>query len=117
MKTAKLYTDLCLMTANQKSVPTPLSFSRIWPLPTWTAATTGFWWRLTPLKNALLDCIDEEIAKAKAGQPAKMILKMNSITERKLIDKLAEASQAGVQDSDDCPRHLLHCSLCPGEDG
>ena len=96
-KTAKLYTDLCLMTANQEIGTDAAVFFKNMAI----ANLDGSYNRLLvaphSLKNALLDCIDEEIAKAKAGQPAKMILKMNSITERKLIDKLAEASQAGVQ--------------------
>ena len=40
--------------------------------------------------------IDEEIAFAKRGEPAKIRLKMNSVTDKDLIDKLYEAAAAGV---------------------
>ncbi|KAA8735437.1 polyphosphate kinase 1 [Acinetobacter qingfengensis] len=41
--------------------------------------------------------IDNEIANAKAGKAARIIVKVNALTEKQLIDKLYEASQAGVQ--------------------
>ena len=45
----------------------------------------------------LINFIDEEIANAKAGKPAQIIVKVNALTERQLINKLYEASQAGVK--------------------
>ena len=64
-------------------------------------------WRLTEmsrgelvaphgLKNRLLDLMDGEIEKARQGKPARIFVKVNSVTDRELIDKLAQASQAGV---------------------
>ena len=49
------------------------------------------------LHAQLLAYIDEEIANAKAGKPAQIIVKVNALTEVQLINKLYEASQAGVQ--------------------
>ena len=49
------------------------------------------------LHAQLLTFIDEEIAHAKAGKPAQIIIKVNALTEVQLINKLYEASQAGVQ--------------------
>jgi polyphosphate kinase len=49
------------------------------------------------LQNKLIDMIDGEIAKVNAGQKGVIRLKMNSLTDKTLIDKLIEASQAGVQ--------------------
>jgi len=49
------------------------------------------------LQSRFLGLIDREIAFAKAGKPAEIILKMNNLEERVLIDKLYEASQAGVK--------------------
>ena len=49
------------------------------------------------LHAQLVNYIDEEIANAKAGKPAQIIVKVNALTEMQLINKLYEASQAGVQ--------------------
>jgi polyphosphate kinase len=49
------------------------------------------------LKTRLFALIDREIAHARAGQPAGIWVKLNSITNRPIIDKLYEASQAGVE--------------------
>ncbi|MCO5946827.1 polyphosphate kinase 1 [Mucilaginibacter flavidus] len=49
------------------------------------------------LQAKFIELIDREIAFAKAGKPASIILKMNNLEERVLIDKLYEASQAGVK--------------------
>ncbi|AOA59074.1 polyphosphate kinase 1 [Acinetobacter larvae] len=49
------------------------------------------------LHTQLLHFIDDEIANAKAGKPAHIIVKVNALTEVQLINKLYEASQAGVQ--------------------
>ena len=48
------------------------------------------------LHAQLIHFIDEEIANAKAGKPAEIIVKVNALTEVQLINKLYEASQAGV---------------------
>ena len=58
--------------------------------------------------------IDNEIASAKAGKKAHIILKMNSIEDRQMIDKLYEASQAGVK-----IKGIIRgmCSLKPGVEG
>lgn len=49
------------------------------------------------LHQQLMSCIDDEIQYAKVGKKARIIIKVNAITEKKLIDKLYDASQAGVQ--------------------
>jgi polyphosphate kinase len=49
------------------------------------------------LRRTLVRLIDEEIAYAKAGQPAAIWAKMNSLVCPKIIDKLYEASEAGVK--------------------
>lgn len=49
------------------------------------------------LHQQLMNFIDHEIANAIAGKKARIIVKVNAITEQQLIDKLYEASQAGVK--------------------
>ena len=49
------------------------------------------------LKPLVMDGLDREIARARAGMPAHAFFKMNSLTDREVIDKIAEASRAGVR--------------------
>lgn len=49
------------------------------------------------LHEKLMDFIDDEIEHAKAGKRAHIIIKVNALTERRLISKLYDASQAGVK--------------------
>ena len=49
------------------------------------------------LHSQLMNFIENEIVLAKAGKPAKIIIKVNALTEVQLINKLYEASQTGVQ--------------------
>lgn len=66
------------------------------------------------LHQQLLNYIDEEIAYAQAGKKARIIVKVNALTEQQLINKLYEASQAGVK-IDLIIRSI--CSLRPGLPG
>ncbi len=66
------------------------------------------------LRDKLLADIDAEIAFARAGKPATIWWKLNQITEKTVIDKLYEASQAGVQVVIVC-RGI--CCLRPGVPG
>ncbi len=49
------------------------------------------------LRSTLIKLIDFEIKEAKAGRKAKMILKMNSLEDNQMIEKLYEADKAGVE--------------------
>ena len=49
------------------------------------------------LKPLVMRGVDREIGRARAGQPAKIFLKMNSLTDRDVIDKISEACEAGVE--------------------
>ena len=49
------------------------------------------------LKPLVMDGLDREIARARAGMPAHAFFQMNSLTDREVIDKIAEASRVGVR--------------------
>ena len=95
-KTAKLYTDFCLMTASPAIGGDGAAFFQNMS----TSNLHGEYHQLmvapNSLKNRLLELMDGEIQKARQGQPARIFFKVNSVTDRELIDKLAQASQAGV---------------------
>ncbi len=66
------------------------------------------------LAPRLLELVDEEIVEAKAGRPARIVIKSNAVTEPRMIHKLYEASRAGVK-VDLIVRGA--CSLRPGVPG
>ncbi len=66
------------------------------------------------LAEKLNSLIDHEIGHARAGKPARIIMKMNAITDARMIEKLYEASKAGVK-IDLIVRGI--CSLRPGVKG
>lgn len=93
-KTVKQYTDLSLMTANQEiGEDAALLFQNMA-----TANLDGKYQHLLvspfSLKERVIELIDGEIKKKSDGY---IFLKLNSLTDREIIDKLAEASQAGVE--------------------
>lgn len=113
-KTAKIYTDLSLFTANEKLTSEVADLFN---------TLTGF--SLSPqFKNLLVapftlhseiqKRIKRETRNAKAGKPARIIAKCNSLIEKETINNLYEASNAGVQ-IDLIIRGI--CSLVPGVAG
>jgi polyphosphate kinase len=112
--TARLYTDLGLMTCN-KEIGDDASrlFNR---LTGYAPATTYKRLLVAPeyLFPDLMKLIDRETQAAKEGHPARLIFKMNQLEEDGVIAKLYQASQAGVQ-VDLIVRGL--CCLRPGLPG
>jgi len=110
-KTAALYTDFCLMTANPAIAEDAVAFFQNMLI----GDLRGSYQRLlvapVSLKQTLLRLIDAEIARGERGH---ILMKTNSVTERELIDKLAKASQAGVR-VDLVVRGI--CCLVPGIPG
>ena len=110
-KTAKLYTDFCLMTASPAIGADAAAFFQDLSISNLEGRYETLLVAPHSLRPALLELIDREIAKGGEGF---IFLKMNSITDRVLIDKLAQASQAGV-------RVLMNvrgiCCLRPGIPG
>lgn len=95
-KTARLYTDLSLMTTN---VEIGLDAAGVFQALTKgeTVEESGHL-LVAPkcLQNRILDMIQMEIDHKKNGEDAYIGLKLNSLTDKKIIDKLVEASGAGV---------------------
>lgn len=96
-KTAKLYTDFALLTAHQgigKDVNRLFDNFLIGEL---NGSYEYLWVSPKSLPEGVEAAIDEEIKKAKSGEEGYVRLKMNSISDRIMIDKLSEASNAGVK--------------------
>jgi polyphosphate kinase len=95
--TAKIYTDLSLFTCS----PTHgRDAAKIFNFITGYAEPTGLEHvQCAPitLKRTLLEGLEREIEHARAGRPAQVWAKMNSLIEEEIIDALYAASQAGVK--------------------
>lgn len=100
-KTAKLYGDYCLLTAN-RSVMADINkvFAALNKpkLPLSESLKSGRTLLLCPtdMRKTILNYIDIEIAEAKAGRRAQVIIKINSLSDKEIIKKIYEAAQAGV---------------------
>ena len=113
-QTAKVYTDISFFTDNKalgrdavqifnyltaESVPDKLEKAKISPFE---------------IRSTLMELIDQEIRFAKEGKPANIWVKLNSLVDSIIIEKLYEASQAGVS-IDMVIRGI--CCLRPGVKG
>ncbi|HIZ81019.1 MAG TPA: polyphosphate kinase 1 [Candidatus Mediterraneibacter pullistercoris] len=96
-KTARLYTDLSLMTANEEI---GIEAAKVFQALTKGEAVEESGHLLVApkcLQNRVIDMIEEEIRRRENGEDAYIGLKLNSLTDKKIMDKLAEASRAGVR--------------------
>ena len=96
-KTAALYTDLSLITANQKIGKEAAEVFAALLRGEVVEETNALLVAPKCLQNKVLDMIDEEIAHVKNGEEGYVGVKINSLTDKVIIDKLIEASQAGVK--------------------
>ena len=109
--TSKQYTDLNILTSDESIGEDAVAFFRNIAI-----CNTDFNYKrllVAPetLKPGLTEYIERETRKAKSGQEGRIIAKMNSLTDREIIDKLTEASRAGVR-IDLIVRGI--CCLIPG---
>ena len=112
--TSRLYTDLSFITADQSIGQDANHFFK----DMLVGVSDGQYGELinSPflLKERVLALMDAQIERARQGLEASMLFKLNSMTDRDIIDKLAEASQAGVE-VDMIVRGI--CCLLPGVPG
>ncbi len=96
-KTSRLYTDLSQITARQEIGEEAATVFHALTLGETVDHMSCLLVAPHCLQDKLLDMINGEIIKAKNGQQGHIRLKMNSLTDKTLMDKLIEASQAGVK--------------------
>ena len=96
-KTARLYTDLSLITSREDiGIEAREVFQEIL-IGNTVEKTQHLLVAPKCLQKPILDMIDYEIEEARLGKEAYIGVKVNSLTDKKIIDKLVEASKAGVK--------------------
>lgn len=113
-QTAKIYTDMGILTCKENfGADASMFFNMISGFV--TSVNTNIM-SVAPftLRQKFHDLIEREINHAKSGIPARIIAKMNALVDIELIDKLYEASKAGVK-IDLIVRGI--CTLIPGMPG
>ncbi|MEL6635496.1 MAG: polyphosphate kinase 1 [Bacteroidota bacterium] len=113
-KTAKIYCDHALMTANPKVVDEVAQVFDLLERKIIVPRTKRVFISPFSTRSGFEKLIDYEIAEALAGRPAHMILKMNSLEDPALIEHLYRASTAGVR-IQIIVRGI--CCLVPGVEG
>jgi polyphosphate kinase len=95
--TARLYTDLGLLTANPQYTQDIVELFNYLTGRSLKRDYTKLLVAPVTMKKRFIEMIDREIAHAKAGRPAQIIAKMNSLEDQKIIQSLYRASAAGVK--------------------
>ena len=96
-KTSKLYTDFSFITRNTAIGEDAMLFFKNLAISNLNGEYQKLLVAPFGLKNKLIEKINTEIDNAKNNRPAGIIMKMNSLTDRELIDMLSKASNAGVK--------------------
>jgi len=96
-KTAKLYTDLSLITASQEIGADAAAFFGNMLLGKLEGDYKYLWVAPNSYKSNVLSLIEQERHKALSGGRGRIIIKCNSLTDKDVIEKLSEASRAGVK--------------------
>ncbi|MBC8535880.1 polyphosphate kinase 1 [Feifania hominis] len=96
-KTAKLYTDYSLLTADEEIGRDAAEFFKNMLISDLEGEYHQLIVAPAGLKSSLLRLVDEEIDRQRSTGDGRIFLKLNSLTDREVIDKLSQASQAGVK--------------------
>ncbi|MBX7227610.1 MAG: polyphosphate kinase 1 [Chitinophagales bacterium] len=95
-KTAKLYTDFMLLTANPSITKEAREmftfFERNYVVPKFNNLLVAPF----NLRSRIIALINREIRMARAGKPARIFMKLNNLVDAEIIEKLYQASQVGV---------------------
>ena len=96
-KTSELYTDLSFITTRQEIGEEASAVFNNMALQRLTSEADTMLVAPLRFKSVLLEQMDRQIDRARRGLPASMILKNNSINDPQIINKISEASCAGVR--------------------
>ena len=96
-KTAKLYTDLSLITANQDIGRDAAAFFSNMLIGNLEGEYAHLWVAPNSFKCKVLEQIEIERQKAAGGSGGRIIIKCNSLTDKEIIEKLVEAGDCGVE--------------------
>ncbi|WP_298417288.1 polyphosphate kinase 1 [uncultured Kordia sp.] len=96
-KTATLYTDFCLMTTNERITSELKQVFQVLEREIIIPKSKKLLISPFTTRSTFLELIDNEIKNARAGKEAYIVLKLNSLQDKRMIDALYEASNAGVK--------------------
>lgn len=113
-KTATLYTDFCLMTKREKITSELAQVFQVLERKIIIPKSKKLLISPFTSRSTFLELIDQEIKNVKEGKEAYIILKLNSLQDKRMIEALYEASNAGVK-IDLVVRGI--CCLVPGIEG
>lgn len=112
--TARLYTDIGLLTTNEKYANDVSEFFNVITGHSQPSAYQNLITSPRDMRIQLINMVRREKKNALEGQPSGIVIKMNSLQDKEFIDALYEASQAGVQ-----VKLIIRgmCCLRPGRKG
>lgn len=96
-KTSKMYTDISYITTRDEIGKDAVTFFQNMSMANLKGSYKHLWVAPSNLKTSIIANIEEQTKLAKEGKPACIRIKMNSFTDLDIINKLTEASKAGVK--------------------
>ena len=96
-ETSAIYTDLSLITANQEIGKDAVTYFKNMCIANLNGTYDTLLVAPINLKQELMELIRQEMYKAQTGKQSRILLKMNSLTDRDMIEQLVLAAQAGVK--------------------
>ena len=113
-KTSELYTDLSFISSDQKMGEDATHVFQELCMGEVVDTTQSLWVAPNCFEPRVIEYIQEQIDLCRSGHPGYVFIKVNSLNDMDVMEKLIEASQAGVQ-VEMVVRGI--CCLCPGISG